>query len=456
MVMPNKPRVGFLAFGVHVGVKDFTEQLFVQDQHQNAAVKALEKAGIEVEPYPEVVYLRAAALQAVRDLNTRDLDCLILYSATWVWSAELVQATREASVPILLWCEPRSQGWPTVGALVVHGALDEIGIEHKFVYGFGVDEEVSREIFAFAQAAKIMRRLRSSTVGAIGGRGMGETTGMVDPSQWMQTFGVDVYPLDTFVLIKEAEEVEASSVQKTYMTLRKRFKDLPDLDSVGDRSIRLYHAISKIRDDYRFDFMTVNSFPTLGDHYANACLAYALHLDERFVISEIGDINVALSAEILNCLSEGPVFNSDIQHVDTKKDEVKLVADGSCPPSLAGKNYPATISEHGLETEDAEGGWAVTLVCKPGPVTLCHLCRIKGKINMCIATGDAFEPPKNQIKKRMAECGLPSWPQPSSSCKAQPRNSSKCSAVNSRRWPMVTTTMHSSNSANCGTSSRFV
>ena len=148
----------------------------------------------------------------------------------------------------------------------------------------------------------------------------------------------------------------------------------------------------------------------MGNYYATHCLAYSLLQEEKFTVSEIGDVNTALSAEILNCLSPEPVYTGDVHQIDLEKGEVKVVSDGNCPPSLAGKVYPAEICEHGFESEGAAGGLSVCLVCKPGPVTIAHLCRVYGEFHMHIATGNAYEPPKNKIRKRMEECGLPHWP----------------------------------------------
>ena len=48
-------------------------------------------------------------------------------------------------------------------------------------------------------------RLNMSTIGAFGGRGMGQTCGVADPSQWMRVFGVDIDSRDTTDLLETAE-----------------------------------------------------------------------------------------------------------------------------------------------------------------------------------------------------------------------------------------------------------
>ena len=73
----------------------------------------------------------------------------------------------------------------------------------------GRDEEVIALARGFTQrhpahalgwmlwAAALKRRLNMSTVGVFGGRGMGQTCGVADPSQWMRQFGIDIDSRDT-------------------------------------------------------------------------------------------------------------------------------------------------------------------------------------------------------------------------------------------------------------------
>ena len=53
-----------------------------------------------------------------------DIDCVILFSGTWVWAAHLIAAIRDFAMTgkgVLIWTHPGSQGWRPVGGLVLHG-----------------------------------------------------------------------------------------------------------------------------------------------------------------------------------------------------------------------------------------------------------------------------------------------------------------------------------------------
>ena len=153
-----QPRVGFVVYGVHKdGLKDPMGQPFIDKEIVATCKKALRAAGLKLIEHEVVLASKSEARAAMSRMKQDDrIDAVILFSGTWVWSAHLVAAIRDLSLSgkqVLLWTHPGSQGWRPVGGFVLHGALREIGIHHKFVYGAADDpKEVSR-VVSFCQAA---------------------------------------------------------------------------------------------------------------------------------------------------------------------------------------------------------------------------------------------------------------------------------------------------------------
>ena len=52
-----------------------------------------------------------------------------------------------------------------------------------------------------------------STIGTFGGRGMGQTCGVADPSQWMRVFGIDIDSRDTIELLDTAKKIEGKEIE---------------------------------------------------------------------------------------------------------------------------------------------------------------------------------------------------------------------------------------------------
>jgi L-fucose isomerase-like protein len=410
-----QPTIGFIVYGVHKdGLKDPMGVPFIDDAIVKRSKEALAQAGLKVVEHNIVVATKDEARAAIKKMkDDEQIDMIVLFSGTWAWAAHLVGAIRDYATSgkaVLLWTHPGSQGWRPVGGLVMHGGLLEIGVPHRFVYGEADDSETVLQIASYARAAHLKNSLNMSTMGTFGGRGMGQTCGVADPSQWMRMFGVDIDSRDTTELIREAEKVSAKEISGLQPRLQTLFGAAPERNVVNERSIRLYLALKKIVEREKFDFYTIQSFPGLGDDYSATCFAQSMMLEDGYGTSTLGDFNTALTVWLLTKLSKEPVYYGDLQHIDKKKKEIKIIGDGACPPSLASKLGPAGFSEHGIPTEGEAGGLSVKLICKVGEGVLARLGRVNGEFQMAITRASVFEPSKEQLQQRLNECGIPFWP----------------------------------------------
>lgn len=410
-----QPTIGFIVYGVHKdGLKDPMGAPFIAEAIVRGAKRALSAAGLKLVEHPVVIATKQEAKAAMKAMKENDaVDAVVLFSGTWVWAAHLAGAIRDFAMTgkaVLLWTHPGSQGWRPVGGLVMHGALLEIGVAHKFVYGEASDGAAVEKIVSYARAAHLKNLLNMSTIGTFGGRGMGQTCGVADPSQWMRMFGVDIDSRDTTELIRTAENVPEQEIAELGPRLKRLFGKAPARNVVNDRSIRLYLALKEIVEREGFDFYTIQSFPGLGDDYSATCFAQSMMLEDGYGTSTLGDFNTALTVFLLTKLSRERVYYGDLQHIEKKSGEIKIIGDGACPPSLAGKLGPAGFAEHGIPTEGKAGGMSIKLICKVGEGVLARLGRVNGEFRMAIARASIFEPPRRQIERRLKECGIPFWP----------------------------------------------
>ena len=410
-----RPKIGFIVYGVHKdGLQDPLGQPFIDDALIAEAKQALHAAGLELIEHDLIIASKQEAKECFsRFKKMDDVDGVVLFSGTWVWAAHLIAALRDCSFTgkgILLWTKPGSQGWRPVGGLVLQGALKEVGIKHRFVYGNYDDPATIGRIVSYCRASHEKNRLNMSTIGTFGGRGMGQTCGVADPSQWMRVFGVDIDSRDTTELIETAEQITPDELQKARDEIQPFFSVPIPRDEVADRSIRLYLAIKKIIEREDWEFYTIQSFPGLGDDYSATCFAQSIMLNQGMGTSTLSDFNTAMTVKLLTDLSEEPVYYGDLQHIDRSNNEIKIIGDGACPPSLAGELGPAKFAEHGIPTEGEAGGLSVDLVCKPGEGVLARLGRDNGEFEMIVVRCSVFEPPAEQLEARRRECGIPFWP----------------------------------------------
>jgi L-arabinose isomerase len=411
----KKATVGFVVYGVHKdGLLDPMGVPFIDGALVAASKKALRDAGLRLVEYPVVVASKEEARACFASFKKRDdVDALVLFSGTWVWAAHLAAALRDYAMTgrgVTLWTHPGSQGWRPVGGLVMHGALKEIGLGHRFVYGSHEDPKEIARIASYCRASAEKNSLNQSTIGTFGGRGMGQTCGVADPSQWMKTFGIDIDSRDTTDLIRTADAVTAAELVAARKAIQPLFAAPIPKGRVADRSIRIYLAIKKILKKEKWDFYTIQSFPGLGDDYSATCFAQSLILNEGIGTSTLCDFNTAMTVKLLTDLGDERVYYGDLQHVDKKTREIKIIGDGACPPSLACALGPATFAEHGIPTEGQAGGISVNLLCKPGDGILARFGRTDGRFEMAFCRCSVATPPAEELKKRRLECGIPFWP----------------------------------------------
>jgi hypothetical protein len=139
---------------------------FIDDRLVRHARNALQAAGLDLVEHDVVIASKREAQECLNKFKKMDdIDAVVLFSGTWVWAAHLVAALRNFASTgkgILLWTNPGSQGWRPVGGLVMHGAMKEIGLPHRFVYGGYDDPKEIARVAAYCRASAMKNRLNTN------------------------------------------------------------------------------------------------------------------------------------------------------------------------------------------------------------------------------------------------------------------------------------------------------
>ena len=407
----KKAAAGFVVYGVHKdGLRDPAGDLFIDEAVIQKSKDALKTAGVDLVEEDLVIATKKEAKEVIVRMAKDDcVDCLVLFSGTWVWAAHLIAAIREFAKTgkgIVIWTHPGSQGWRPVGGLVLTGALNEVGIKHRFVYG-GTDE-VER-VASYIKASALKKKIEMTTLMAFGGRGMGQTCGVADPAQWMRVFGIDIDSRDTYELLEIAKNIEAEKIEQVYEYIAGRFNEAAEKNAENERSIRLYLALKEMKERGDFDYYAIQSFPGMGDYYTASCFAQSMMLEDGVATATLSDFNTAMTSIVINSFSNERIYYGDLQNIDKEKKEIKIIGDGAVPPSLANEDG-VSLASHGVPTEGKAGGMSVSLVCKEGKGVLARLTRVNGEFKMVMVRCRIDVPGPDELEKRKQECGLPFWP----------------------------------------------
>ena len=360
------------------------------------------------------------ARDTVEKLVFEGCDVLLLYIPIWTYPSITVMASKAATdmgVPLVI---VYNDGVLS-GLLASVGALKQVSIEHRMIYGR--IEKVSERILCIARACMAIKRLRGSVYGVFGGRALGMYTVVDDSIRWQRVFGIDIEHVDQAEILREAEKINEELVKK-YLKWIEESVGLVEYDGniltreKLKRQIRVYLALKKLVRKYRFDFCGLKCQPELSDYYVDACLAIALLNDpydmdgdkEPIVCACEVDHDGALTMQILKLISGGkPTTLMDVLVYDEEEELLYLGNCGGMSTWFAKRSKRASenLREVHLrpQIQGKAGGAATQYVADEGSFTIARLYRVGDNYNMVILKAKSVRVPRESLRKSM-------WPWP--------------------------------------------
>jgi len=379
-----------------------------------SAKKALTSMDFEVIDCGQITRSHQQAASHAKEIAYRGAEVLVLYIAGWCYSSAVVSAASEAHLPVIVWTDSRPDTGGLIGAAISKGALDEVGIHNRFIYGGFDNEQALSRLRKLCIASSAASSLRGQTYGVCGGRTLGMYTAVIDPNEWRVKFGLEVDAFDQLEAIERAKLISEDKAQRYLNWMRSEFGKVVVKDEVMLASIKLYLATKELIKEKGYDFIAVRCLPEMATHYTTFCVAHALLNDdsdaegekERVICACEVDSNGALTMQILKQVTLGrePIGFSDVRYLDPKENILWISNCGSQPTQFAKTRkdvhwVPHCIPEFKLKI----GAACPQYISKPGRVTLARLSRIKGNYVMLIASGNALDFPREKLKETFWE-----------------------------------------------------
>ena len=396
-----KPKLGMITVSLPPELSTCPpEAVEIADDLGKRAEALFRKAGLEVVRVTQQAQSEEAAVAATEQLVAAGVDCIIYMVGSWIYMPIVVTPTKDLRTPFILWGVPEMKSAGLVPALIAHGSLDEMGIEHKFISGWPEDRELLDGVTKFCRAAMVVNRMDGMRYGLFGGRCMYMYTGMPDLIQMKRIFGVETVHVDEFMLVRRAEKIRKDRVTRFLRELSSQYGKLKPSNTVMERSARLYFALGELVKEYELDFVGLKCMPEVQGTYCSHCLSVALHNSEGLVVACEADTNAALSMEMLHLVSGGPAGFGDVFAIGMDDGKVRIANCGAMATAFAvsKKDVDWGLQYDFIAPGPGRGSTSV-FVCKPGRITLARLARIKGDFVMEIASGEAYSEPKEKMKE---------------------------------------------------------
>lgn len=402
-----RPKVGLMTFGDD---RDYMWEGYfgsLTEPRHEEAVNYLRSLPVELTTFDEVARSKEDIDRQIGVLKEAGVEALFAHTPCWTTPNLVVRAVQALDLPTVMMTSTSAATHGMVGLLAASGAVAQVGIDHIRVrddFGAPVFEE---KVLPYLRAASTKARLRGRVMGLFGGRSLGIDTGTFDPMQWRSQFGVDVEHIDQLEIVRRAELIDQSRVDKMMSWTREQFASIAfDDDKLTEDKLefqlRCYLANKDINAEKGLDFIAVKCMPELSDNYVPQCISAALMpgpydaegAKQPCSMSCEADGDGALSMEILKEVSGGgSTLFADVSHMDESRKILYLPNCGGMCTWFAGRsdNVSDNLGRVELRPSLRPGGGAITyFVAAPGPITLARLYRVAGRYRMAIIPGEVI------------------------------------------------------------------
>jgi L-fucose isomerase len=342
------------------------------------------------------------------ELRGRGIDVLVLYVPDWSYSSNAVVGALNAGVPVIVWSDAHADQNGIVGAAIIRGGLDAVGVKTKLVRGLPEDPATRKKLGVLCRGIAAATRLRNTKLGIGGGRSMGMYTAHVDPSELMKRFGVEIDFWEQVDLLQRARAYPEGEVKEMLAWLAEEFGGIEAKGEVMDAQVRMYLALRDLVKEKEYDAVCVKCLPELPAVYTTFCLAIALFNDrsdhrgpkESTVCGCEADINATLTMQMMKTLNGGPVMFTDVLKLYHESNEIGMANCGSSATDFARSRKEVFWVKEGLREFDWRlGGTCPQYITRAGRITMARLSRIDGEYAMLIGGGETVEYPREKLQE---------------------------------------------------------
>ena len=380
-----QPRIGL----INIGHPDYPNDIGVALALQ--AVEALGHRGIEIVWDGAVCTDPLTACERGREMCGRRLDGAIVWLGTWIECSTAVAAIREIEhLPFAIWgfnmleVEGRRESTGSfVAAAVLKGSLERMGYRFPTILGLPGDESALTAAVDFSHAAYAAGRLRRTRLGLVGYASMSMYPGTFDHVLLRRIIGPEVVHIDTYTLVRNAEQASEDAVQRAAAEISARARVQVTPERLHKAS-RLAVALETLAARHGLQALNVKCQYELSQEWGmTPCVALSLLADKGIACGCEGDVPASVTMCLLSYLQDDAVvFYGDI--LDLQGDEMLLSSCGFAPLSLAHEPEGATVRELGHPGFD---GIICSCTMKEGPVTFARLVEGRGDWHLVFGTG---------------------------------------------------------------------
>lgn len=285
----------------------------------------------------------------VRCFTEKRIDALFMPHCSYGTEGAAGIIARELGVPLLLWGPRDEAPLPDgsrlrdtlCGMFAGSKVIRKLHVPFSYIENCRIDDPLLEEgMSRFLRAAAVVKALRTMRIGQVGVRVDSFWNTIVNESELLETFGIQVLPFDMVDFLRGVKARAGRERTGYLVELARMKKEWLDADEAVDEG--LLHALAyrdellRLAEENDLDAFSIKSFSSIPDELGPGVGVGDMLLQEVLPAAAESDIHGAISSVLLEAASrfDGPSFFPEYTIRHPANDNAVLLWHGTAPLSL--------------------------------------------------------------------------------------------------------------------------
>lgn len=335
--------------------------------------------------------------EKLREIDISTCDLIIVFQATFADSTMIVQLAEKLDTPILIWGVPEELTGDRLrlnslcGINLAAHALKRKGKNFDYIFAPVNDKEGLNKVKAMTTASAACRQLRKYRLGVVGERPAGMDTCDFDPETMKQQVGVQAVQLDLQEIFERIRTVPDEKTDELRMQLDYKLPNLAELDQEPLKgTLNTFLVLNEIARAEKLDGLAVRCWPEFfTDLHCSACGALSLLIDSGIPTSCEVDVYGTVSQMILQLISGGLSYGTDMVAVDQERNAMVVWHCGHAPLSWCDPVFQPRGTVH----SNRKLPLLMEFPLMPGKLTICRLNQNDQQLKLVVGRGEMISAP---------------------------------------------------------------
>ncbi len=343
----------------------------------------------------------------VRHFQAKNVDALFVPHCNFGTEGAVGQIGRDLGVPVLLWGPRDEAPLPDgtrlrdtlCGMFASSKVLHKLGVPFAYIENCRTDDPAFQTgLDTFLRAVHSADALRRGTrIGLLGQRIDFFWTTIINESELLERFRVQVQPLDMVTFISNVRKRVAKDTSKYAAEMNELAKTIA-IEGYSDP--KTFHNVLAVHDEmlalaeeYDLEGLAVQDFNSLVDEMGTYCFLANGMVAEKLAIGLESDVLGALSGILLNrvMFNREPSFLAEFTVRHPQDDNGVLMWHAGAPPSMLHSSDRIRLGHHWILPSPLPGMPHFRL--KDGPLTVTRFDGDHGQYQLAIGQGHSMGGP---------------------------------------------------------------